>query len=70
MRDAFQKHMVIRFSVGDVDSKWNLQMARIIHLLWEVCQASALQQPFCYVIGEHSTYVTLADYRISGTITI
>ena len=60
--------MVIQFNVCGPDNLWNLQMAKMVHLLWETCQLNAINLPYSYATGPYSSYVTLEDYRISGTL--
>ena len=64
-RTRFQKQLIISFGHGSHENKWNLQIAKIITLLWELCQLVNVNQSFDYAEGDLSrTYLRLEDYRL------
>ena len=62
--------MVIRFNPSGPNSVWNLQMARMIHMLWEMCQLNAVNLPYSPLGGAYRPYVMLEDYRIPSKFTL
>ena len=60
--------MVIQFCVGEKTNRWNIQMARIIFLLWEIVQLHGINLEFEYAAGDLSRkHILLSDYRMSRT---
>ena len=58
--------MNITFCQGSHENKWNLQIARIITIIWELCQLVNVNQKFDYAEGDLSrTYIRLTDYRLN-----
>ena len=61
--------MIIHFTALGPDCRWNLKMAKIVHLLWEVAQLNAINLPlttgYDVIVQNH---VSLMDFRISGKI--
>ena len=58
--------MVIAFGVGGPSSRWNIQMARIVVQLWEMCQLHNINLKFDMAEGDLSRkFIRLSDYRMS-----
>ena len=65
-RNSFRQRMVIEFAVGSPTSRWNLQMARLVVQLWEVCQLHNVNLKFDASAGDLSRkFIRLSDYRMS-----
>ena len=61
--------MKIHFTPLGPDCQWNLKMARLIHLLWEVAQLNAINLPLSTSDSDSGReYVTLLDFRMTGKI--
>lgn len=65
LRESFRANMTIRFCVGNEDCLWNILIARIIMVIYEICQLHAINMDYSDGVGDLSRkIIMLSDFRM------